>query len=115
MWTLIVCINSHRVNIPLLKISRNSPISTKSLYLFGQNLSDVLDLILYQPDADFSGIKSHNLFPLSVVTKLLFCNISISLVKDALYNTLSWLFRSKAPIKMYLKFKLNFSERSISK
>ncbi len=87
----------------------------RSLYLFRQNLSNILDLIFYQPDADPPDTKPHNLFLLSIVMKLLLCNVFISLVKDALYSTSSWLFRSKASIKMYPKFKLNFSENSISK
>ncbi len=47
--------------------------------------------------------------------KLSLCSLSISLVKDTLYTALSWLSGSKAPVRMYPKFKLNFSKISISK
>ena len=87
----------------------------RSLYLFRQNLSNVSDLIFHQPDADPPSTKPYNLSPLSVITKLLLCNISINLIKDALYNALSWLFEFEVSIRTYLKFKLNFSKRSISK
>ncbi len=62
---------------------------TRSLYSFKQSLSDVLDIILQKSDADPPSTKPHNLSPLFVVTKLLLCNMSISLMKDALYSVLS--------------------------
>lgn len=46
---------------------------------------------------------------------MLFRNISISLLKDSIYNVLSWLSEFAIPIRMYLKFRFNLSERSISK
>ena len=85
------------------------------LCLFRQNFSNILDLIFYQSDASFLGIKSHHFFLLFIVTKLLLYNISISLVKNTLYSALIWLFGSKTSIKMFLKFQLNFFERFVSK
>ncbi len=87
---------------------------TRSLCSFRQSLSDVSYLILYQPDTNPSSAKPHNLSPLSIITKLSLRNVSISFVKDALYSAWSWLSGSKAPVRMYPKLKLNFSERSIS-
>ncbi len=107
--------DSHEVNILLLTINRNGPMPTRSLCSFRQSLSDVSDLIFYQPDADPPNTKPQNLSPLSIVTKLSLRNIFISLVKDAFYSALSWLSGSKAPVRMYHKFKLNFFEISISK
>ena len=46
---------------------------------------------------------------------MLLRNISISLMKDILYSASSWLSEFKTLIQMYLKFKLNFSKRFISK
>ena len=78
--------NSHGVNILFLTTNRNGPMPTRFFCLFIQSLNDVSDLILYQPNIDPPGTKPHNLSLLFIVTKLLFRNISISFVKDTLYN-----------------------------
>ncbi len=103
--------DSYRVNIPLLTTNRNGLMLIRSFCLFRQSFSNVSDLILHQPNADAPGTKPYNLSPLSVVTKLSLRNVSINLMKDALYNALSWLSRSETPVRMYPKFKLNFSEQ----
>lgn len=95
--------------------NKNVLIPTKSFYLFRQNLSNISDLIVQQPDANFLSTGSHNLFLLFIIMKLLLRNMSISFLKNALYCALSWLSGPKALVKMYPKFKLNFSKRSISK
>lgn len=89
MWTFIVCVDFHKVNIPLLTTNRNGLMPTRSLCLFKQSLNDIPDLILYQPDADPLDIKFHNLSLLFEITKLLFHNIFISLVKNILYSASS--------------------------
>ncbi len=81
--------DSHEVNISLLTTNQNGLMPTRSLYLFRQSLSNISDLILHQTDIDLSGTKPHNLSLLFVVTKLSLCNVSIILVKDALYSASS--------------------------
>ena len=81
--------DSYGINILLLITNKNGPMLIKSFCLFRQNLSDISDLIFHQPDADPSSTKPHNLSLLSIVTKLLLRNISISLIKNTLYSVSS--------------------------
>ncbi len=82
-------VDSHWENISLLTTNRNGPIPTRSICLLKQSLGNVSNLIFHEPNTDSPSTKPHNLSLLSIVTKLSLCNMSISLVKDALYNASS--------------------------
>lgn len=96
-------------------LKSNGLIVIRSLYLFKQSISNISELIFYQPGANPLGTRPYNLFSLFAITKPLFRNISIGLLKDVLYNASSWLFWSKVLVRIYPKLRLNFAKRCISK
>lgn len=96
-------------------IKTNNLMLIKSFCSFRQNHNHISDYILYKLGINTFYIRLYNLFPISLFTKLLFSNISISLLKDTLYNELFWLYGFKTSIRIYLKFRLNFFKRCISK
>lgn len=55
-------------------------------YLLKKNLSNVSDFILKQLDTTSPNTRFHSLFLFFLVIKLLFHKISISFMKDILYN-----------------------------
>lgn len=96
-------------------LKTNGSIVIRSFYLFKQSISDISNFIFYQLGTNPLGTRPYNLFLLSAITKPLFRNISIGLLKDVLYNASSWLFWSKVLVRIYPKLRLNFSKRCISK
>lgn len=96
-------------------IKTNSLMLIRSFCSCSESHYNISDFILYKLGTNVFYTKLYNLFPLFVFTKLLFFNVSISLLKDTLYNESFWLCGFEASIRIYLKFRLNFLKRSISK